>query len=243
MKKDRIHFGCSSFSNGYWKGIFYPEDLPRKEWFAYYCQFFNTYEINATFYRFPTLKSLQAWHNKTPDYFIFSVKAPKIITHLKKFVDAKQEINAFYEICNEGLDKKLGPILFQLPPSYDFSEEKLTLIMDSLNPEFENIVEFRNQSWWNPQVYEAFSKNNIVFCSVSYPNLSNEIIVTNGKAYVRLHGDKRLFYSSYDDAVLEDMYRQLRDVDKLEKAYVYFNNTAGTAGILNALSLKKIIKS
>lgn len=76
MKKEDINIGCSSFYNSYWKGVFYPEDLPKKEWFAYYCKHFNTYELNATFYRFPTLKSLQNWYDKSPQDFLFSVKAP-----------------------------------------------------------------------------------------------------------------------------------------------------------------------
>ena len=86
MKQKEILLGCSSFSNRKWIGIFYPEDLPSKEWFAYYCTYFNTYEMNSTFYKFPTSGSLHAWYKKSPEGFIFSVKAPKQITHIKKFV-------------------------------------------------------------------------------------------------------------------------------------------------------------
>lgn len=243
MAIKNINVGCSSFSNGYWKGIFYPEDLPRKEWFAYYGQHFKTYEINATFYRFPTLKSLQGWYDKTPEDFLFAVKAPKLITHLKKFIGVESEMDAFYDICQQGLGKKLGTILFQLPPSFDFSEEKLAMIVNRLKPELDNVVEFRNQSWWHPKVFEAFSQNKITFCSVSYPKLPKQIIVNNGNVYIRMHGDPKLFYSSYDEATLTGIAEELIVNSNIETASVFFNNTASTAGILNAISFKKLLKS
>jgi uncharacterized protein YecE (DUF72 family) len=197
MKKQEIHIGCSSFYNSYWKEIFYPEDLPRKEWFSYYCQHFNTYEINATFYRFPTLKSLQAWYDKSPEGFLYSVKAPKIITHFKKFTDCRQEINTFYELCQEGLKDKLGCILFQLPPSFQHTPERLALILESLHPDFDNVIEFRNETWWREDVFAAFRNRKHTFCSVSYPNLPASIVQSNTIGYLRFHGVPELFYSPY----------------------------------------------
>lgn len=242
MKKGGIHIGCSSFYNTYWKEIFYPEDLPRKEWFAYYCQHFDTYELNATFYKFPTLKSLQGWYDKTPEGFLFAVKAPKMITHLKKFIDCKREINDFYEIVQEGFKEKLGCILFQFPPSFDYTSERLALIVTSLNLDFKNVIEFRNQTWWREEVYEVFSKNNITFCSVNYPNLPKDIVQTNEIGYLRFHGNPKLFYSSYNDEELKQVADFLFSTDKFKKIFVYFNNTASTAGILNALTLKKSVE-
>ena len=242
MKKHEIHTGCSSFYNTYWKGIFYPEDLARKEWFAYYCQHFNSYELNATFYKFPTLKSLQNWYDKSPTDFLFSVKAPKTITHLKKFTDCKQEINDFYDTCSEGLKEKLGCILFQLPPSFQYSPERLSLIVESLNLDFKNVIEFRNQTWWIEEVYEVFTENNITFCSVNYPNLPTDIIQTNEIGYLRFHGNPKLFYSSYNDEELKRVADFLFSKNKFKKFFIYFNNTASTAGILNALTLKDILE-
>lgn len=243
MKNQKIHVGCSSFYNTYWKGIFYPEDLPRKEWFAYYSQHFSTYEHNATFYRFPTLKSLQKLYEATPEHFLFAVKAPKIITHLKKFTDCKQEINDFYEICLEGFKEKLGCILFQLPPSFHYSRERLLLIVASLNPDFNNVIEFRNETWWREEVYEIFAENNITFCSVNYPNLPTDIIQTNEIGYVRFHGNPKLFYSSYKDEELKQVADFLSSNNKFKRTFLYFNNTASTAGILNALRLQKSIEN
>ena len=239
MKKQEIHIGCSSFYNTYWKGIFYPDDMPRKEWFEYYCKHFDTYELNATFYKFPTLKTSQNWYDKSPEGFLFAVKAPKVITHLKKFVDCQKELNDFYEVVQEGFKEKLGCVLFQLPPSFHYTPERLSLIVASLNPDFKNVIEFRNETWWREEVYAVFSENDITFCSVNYPNLPTAIIKTNEIGYLRFHGNPKLFYSSYNEKELEQVAAFLFSNNKFKTTFVYFNNTASTAGILNALTLKK----
>ncbi|MDV6167839.1 DUF72 domain-containing protein [Flavobacterium sp. DG1-102-2] len=238
--KNKIHIGLSAFNNSYWKGIFYPEDLPASKRFDYYCQHFSTYEINATFYKFPTDKSMKAWYDKSPDGFLFSVKTPKTITHLKKFIDAQSEINEFYKICSDNLREKLGFVLFQLPPSFNYTPERLTLIIESLDMNFKNVVEFRNESWWIPEVFEAFTIQGIIFCSVSYPKLSSDIVNTTHSVYVRLHGVPKLFYSAYSDEELEVMFKAITEDTSIKDAYIYFNNTAGKEGIINALRLKEL---
>ena len=113
MKKAvQAKIGCSGYYNQQWKGIFYPEKLPTSKWFGFYCEHFKTFEINATFYKFPTVKILETWFKKSPDDFIFSVKAPKLITHINKFENSQKLINNFYTVCQQGLLHKLGPILF-----------------------------------------------------------------------------------------------------------------------------------
>ncbi|MDR7210833.1 DUF72 domain-containing protein [Flavobacterium piscis] len=235
MKND-ILIGCSSYNNRYWKGIFYPENLPSSKWFDYYCQHFDTYEFNGSFYKFPTVKTFDNWYKKAPDDFIFSVKVPKEITHIKKFTDCSSLISDFYTICETGLKEKLGCILFQLPPSYDYSKERLNLIIMSLDPKFKNVIEFRHESWWNEEVWEAFLVNNITFCSVSYPKLPETIFTEFPLLYIRLHGNLKLFYSGYSPTELSHIKNKIKE----KNAFVYFNNTAGTEGILNALEFKKI---
>lgn len=234
-----IYPGCSSYYNRQWRGVFYPEDMPTQEWFAYYCTRFNTYEINASFYKFPTVKSLQTWYRKSPSGFRYSIKAPKIITHSKKFVECEKELAEFYEACESGLKDKLACVLFQLPPSFHYSTERLELIISNLDARFNHAVEFRHASWWCDEVFAAFRAHALGFCNVNYPKLPTEIIETAPVAYLRLHGNPRLFYSSYSDADLQDMVHTLAML-KASATYVYFNNTASTAGILNALSVQRI---
>jgi uncharacterized protein YecE (DUF72 family) len=236
MKKN-IQIGCSSYNNRYWKGIFYPEDLPTSKWFDYYCQHFDTYEMNGTFYKFPTVRIFENWYKKVPEGFLFSVKAPKDITHFKKFVDCETLLADFYNFCEKGLKEKLGPILFQLPPSYNFTPERLHNIINSLDKKFQNVVEFRHQSWWNQEVWEALLQNNITFCSVSYPGLPEDILTQFPIIYIRFHGNKKLFYSGYSKEDLDKIKNAISDSST--QAFVYFNNTAGTEGILNTLEFKK----
>jgi len=236
MKKE-VLAGCSSFNNRFWKGIFYPENIPASKWFDYYCQYFDTYEFNGSFYKFPTVKIFENWYKKAPEHFIFSVKAPKEITHIKKFTDCEELISDFYTICDTGLKDKLGCVLFQFPPSYSFSEEKLQNIINNLNPKFKNVIEFRHESWWIDKVWDLFMENNITFCSVSHPQLPETIFDKSLLIYIRLHGTPKMFYSGYSPEQLND----IKNKTEGKNAFVYFNNTAGEEGILNALEFKKII--
>ena len=234
--KNQINIGCSSYYNRLWKGIFYPEDLPSKEWFTFYCEHFNTYEFNGSFYKFPTIRIFENWYKKTPDKFLIAVKAPKEITHVRKFVDCENLLTNFYKVAETGLKDKLGAVLFQFPPSFKFSTENLQLIVKTLNLSFINVVEFRHESWWNLEVWDAFSSNNITFCSVSYPNLPEMISVNGPLIYMRLHGKPKLFYSSYTAEEL----RAIKFKIAKNEAFVYFNNTASAAGIINAVDFKAL---
>lgn len=237
MKQSEMLVGCSSYYNRKWMGIFYPADLPSKAWFAYYCERFNTYELNASFYKFPTVKSLDSWYTKSPAGFVFSIKAPKLITHIKKFAECEREIGDFYMACREGLKDKLGCVLFQLPPSFHYTPDRLELVLQSVNPDFKNVIEFRNESWWTQQVFDTFNKHRLIFCSVSYPKLPAKIVATSSTAYIRLHGTPKLFYSEYSPAELDQIQEDIRSVKNLNETFIYFNNTASTAGILNALAM------
>lgn len=234
--KNQVAIGCSSFYNRFWKNIFYPRNLPSKSWFEFYCQHFNTYEFNGSFYKFPTVRVFNNWYDKTPDSFLFSVKVPKEITHIRKLKDCESLLNDFYEVCKNGMKEKLGAVLFQLPPSYDFSKQKLENIIGLLNYDFKNVIEFRHITWWNEEVWSAFKDNNITFCSVSYPNLPAIIFKDFPLLYIRFHGVPKLFHSSYSSEELQNLNHALES----KHGFVYFNNTASEAGILNALELKRM---
>jgi len=237
-----INIGCSSYATKSWQPLFFPEGLPTKDWFEYYCRHFNTYELNSTFYRFPRLKTLQGWYEKAPDNFIFSIKVPKVITHIKRLEDCAGEIEKFYNVAKEGLKTKLGCILFQLTPSFTYSEECLETVIKSVDPEFNNVVEFRHHSWWRQDVMEAFKEKSITFCSVDYPKLPSEVIKTSSIAYIRMHGNPKLFYSEYTTDQIKSFLDQVNDRG-FKQAYIYFNNTASTAGIINAVQALALIAS
>jgi uncharacterized protein YecE (DUF72 family) len=234
------HIGCSGFHYKEWKGVFYPEGLAQTKWFEYYSSQFDTLELNVTFYRFPQLSFLENWYNKSPDHFVFAVKAPRLITHYKKFNEVKELLNDFYTTCRSGLKDKLGPVLFQLPPGLKFTEEKLQQLIESMDNSFLNVIECRHESWWNEKVFSAFKSHNISFCSISYPGLPTEVMATTDTIYYRFHGIPRLYYSEYDEKDLKIVTDSILKT-QAETAYVYFNNTAGMGAIENARYIKSYI--
>lgn len=235
------HIGCSGFHYKDWRGKFYPDKLAQKNWFDYYTQFFDTVELNVTFYRFPQLSFLQNWYQKSPEHFRFSVKAPKAITHYKQFHDSARMITDFYETINNGLREKLGPVLFQLPPRLSYDEERLERIMNNLNPSFNNVVEFRHESWWRDDVYKALSEHNITFCGMSHPTLPDNVIINTSSVYYRFHGVPNLYRSPYSKEFLEGVVNTVKSNDQVKTGWFYFNNDYDAVGVKNAEDMIALI--
>ncbi len=233
--------GCSGFHYKHWKGLFYPEKLPQTKWFSFYNEHFKTLELNVTFYRFPQLSFLETWYNKSPELFSFSVKAPRLITHYKQFIDTQQLVDDFYSTIKEGLKEKLGCVLFQLPPRMKYKREKLEQIIDNLNPAFNNVLEFRHDSWWNAEVYNKLSKQNITFCGMSHPQLPGEVIQNTRVLYFRFHGVPHLYSSSYDTDTLKRISNEINENLSIKEAFIYFNNDIDGSAIKNATEMEEYI--
>ena len=229
----RYWIGCSGFHYKEWKGLFYPEKLPQSKWFEYYSGVFNTLELNVTFYRFPQVKFLENWYSKSNGEFRFSVKAPRLITHYKKFSGTETMLQDFYGTIRLGLKEKLGAVLFQLPPQSTFSIAYLKIIVESMDKSYDNVIEFRHAGWWTNEVYELLAENNISFCGISYPKLPNDLIANTEITYYRFHGIPKLYWSSYDNAFLKKTADTANHETKVSDCYLYFNNTAGMAAIEN----------
>lgn len=234
--------GCSGFHYKEWKGLFYPEKLPQRLWFDYYCKHFNTLELNVTFYRFPQLAALQNWYQQSPEGFEFAVKVPRLITHYKQFNDTARMLADFYGTVRDGLKEKAGPILFQLPARMTYSKELLHRILDSLDESFLNVVEFRHSSWWSVEVYTQAAQHKAIFAGSSFPGLPPDVITGQPVIYYRFHGIPKLYYSEYDKATLEQAAKAIVADEAVNKAYVYFNNTATLAALHNAVFLQQFVQ-
>ena len=239
--KMKWHIGCSGFHYKDWRGKFYPEKLAQKNWFDYYTRFFDTVELNVTFYRFPQLSFLQSWYKKSPEHFRFSVKAPKAITHFKQFHDTARMITDFYETINNGLQEKLGPVLFQLPPRFAYDDERMERIMNNLNPSFNNVVEFRHESWWRADVYRALAERNITFCGMSHPTLPDDVIENTSTVYYRFHGVPNLYRSSYSKEFLQGIVNAVKSNGMVNQGWFYFNNDYDAVGVKNAEEMAALI--
>lgn len=241
--KIKHHVGCSGFHYSAWKNVFYPAGVAQKKWFEFYCQHFNTLELNVTFYRFPQLSFLQSWYKRSPAKFAFAVKVPRLITHYKQFSDTEKLLSDFYETIHEGLQEKLGPVLFQLGPRTIYREENLQKILLQLNNSFLNVIEFRHSSWWNTDVFDALQQKEAFFCSISYPGLPDEVISNNSVIYYRFHGVPKLYRSEYSPAFLKKILTEVEASKPVKQAYYYFNNTDGGAAIRNAKYLQDLTES
>lgn len=231
--------GCSGYHYPEWRGNFYPEGIAQRNWFDYYSSHFNTLEMNMTYYKFPRLETLRRWHERAPQGFSFTVKAPRHITHFKKFRDTRQMVDDFNGTVREGLAEKLGCVLFQFPSNFGYESERLGRITAMLDKSLQNVLEFRHQSWWNPEVYEDLTKAGVSFCGMSHPALPDSVVGTTDMLYYRLHGVPRLYSSLYESQKLEQVAHAMQNQSR-RTAFVYFNNTADGHAITNAKQFQEI---
>jgi uncharacterized protein YecE (DUF72 family) len=235
------HIGCSGFYYKHWKEIFYPKGVPQRLWFEYYSEHFNTLELNVTFYRFPELAVFKGWYERSSPDFSFSVKAPRLVTHFKKMNQCEELLTNFYNRVSEGLKEKTGCVLFQFPPKFDYTTARLDKIINNLNPQFPNVVEFRNSSWWNEEVYRTLGENNITFSGMSHPKLPETIVQNTPMLYYRMHGVPHLYSSPYSLDYLKNMVATIQSSKKIKQAFIYFNNDIGGNAVKNAEEMIAIL--
>lgn len=187
---------------------------------------------------------LKGWHSKAPEGFSFSAKVPRTITHYKKFVDTQGMMQDFYGTLQSGLEDKLACVLFQLPPSFSYSEERLNSVLEHTSPSFKNVVEFRHESWWRDDVQALLAAKGISFCGVSFPKISfDDAVINTPVCYYRFHGVPKLFYSEYSESFIQKIHSQLNEDRRVKEVFIYFNNTASLAALHNANYFQQLIQS
>jgi uncharacterized protein YecE (DUF72 family) len=182
---------------------------------------------------------LKEWYHKSPPGFLFSVRAPRIITNDKKTNDVESLLRDFYATVSEGLKDKLGPVVFQFPASLKYTHDRLAEFLERLDPSFGNVLEFRQGEWWQTPVKKMLLEKGVTFCGSSHPNLPGQVIPDKRLMYYRFHGVPKLHRSSYTSQQLELVANAVKQA-KPKNAFIYFNNTAGAAAIRNALELIRI---
>ncbi|WP_313001741.1 DUF72 domain-containing protein [Chryseobacterium gleum] len=242
MKKENLCIGCSGFYNNDWKGSLYPENAQSKDFLSLYSKTFNSVEINSTFYRKPTSKTLSKWYDETPDEFRFFIKIPKSVTHQSRLENSKEEIALFCSHIESNLKEKLSGFLYQLPPSFKNSTENTERIINNIDHRFLNVIEFRHNSWWQKEIFDLLKDHDIIFSGVSFPgDLPEDVIINHSDIlYYRLHGKPILYKSEYSRDFMDKFAEKIRNSGKT--AYIFFNNTWGTAAINNSLYLKNILE-
>lgn len=231
-----IYIGCSGWYYTEWKGIFYPDVLKEKDFFAFYANVFNTVEINSTFYHFPTEKTVHKWYVQAPKNFKYSLKIPRSITHYRDQDDTLETIKKFYGLSTI-LKEKTGCFLFQFPRSFIFSEKNLDIFLSFIDGDHKNVVEFRHPSWWNNGVVEALKAKSVTFCIVSGFPVPEDILSTTDRIYIRFHGDTS-YKRAYRDQEIRSWATALQSHTE---EWIYFNNTYKGHAPLNAMKMQEFL--
>lgn len=242
MAGGTIKIGTSGWSYEHWRGLFYPEGLASRKWLEYYSQYFDTVEINSSFYRLPKAETFSNWRKRVGSGFVFSVKASRFITHVKRIKDVEEPVENFIERA-VNLKEKLGPVLFQLPPNMKADTGRLRNFSLALPKNNRYVFEFRNDTWFMPEVYDILREAGAAVCISSSPVFPVTFEVTAGFVFLRMHGGQVLYGSDYPDEELKYWADKLREwaAGGLD-AYVYFNNDANAYAIKNALKLKQLLQ-
>ena len=239
-KGTQTFVGCSGWFYWHWRDRFYPPGTPREGWFDHYASQFDTVELNAPFYGWPTVATVRTWVRQAGDLpFVYTIKVSELITHVKRFVGTKTLVRDFGHVADL-LGERMGCFLFQLPPSYRYAPARLKTIVSQLDPRRRNVVEFRHKSWWNERVYEAFREAGIVFCSCSGPRLPDELVKTADDVYVRFHGTTRWYRHDYTTEELAAWAARIR-ASRARRVWAYFNNDRECYAIENARELIRLL--
>lgn len=242
MKQGKLHIGTSGWHYKHWIGTFYPDGTREADQLALYKQRFNTVELNNSFYHLPDAKTFKNWAAATPEDFIFSVKGSRFITHMKKLNVSKADINRFLNRVSK-LGDKAGPVLFQLPPRWKLNAERLELFLSRLDDQYRYVFEFRNDTWYDEQVYELLRQYNCAFCIYELAGHHSPEEVTADFVYIRLHGQGAKYQGSYSTTTLKKWAAKCKAWQKAGKdVYIYFDNDQAGYAAFNAQKLQKLTK-
>ena len=238
-----VRVGCSGWNYAHWRERFYPKGLPTSRWLAHYARNFDTVEINPTFYRLTNVTAVGGWVEQTPPGFVFTVKSSRYLTHIRRLQDLNGGIRRFYERI-EPLRRspKLGPVLWQLPPTFKRDDERLASALAAL-PNGRHCFEFRHPTWYADEIDELLRAHDVALVipdSPKYPCRTFEL--TTGWTLVRLHHGARGRRGNYSDRELEEWSERIAGWhDSGHDVYVYFNNDWEAFAVKNGLKLKELL--
>jgi uncharacterized protein YecE (DUF72 family) len=214
----RIHVGTSGYNYPEWRGTFYPEDLPAGKMFDWYSTRFRTVEINYTFYRMPTPKTTGAWHDQAPAGFRYALKAPRRITHEKRLKDCADTVGFFADAARV-LKGHLGPLLFQLPPTFKCDLARLDEFLAVLPADLQAAFEFRHDSWLTEDVFARLAAKQAALCIADFGDKTTPLRPTARHGYFRLRDE------GYTPSDIDAWAGRIADLgSEWDDAFVYFKH-------------------
>jgi len=237
-----LRVGCSGWQYPHWRGNFYPHDLPSGAWFERYAETFDTVEVNNTFYRLPEAKVFAAWGRRAPEGFLFAIKASRYLTHMKRLRDPRPPLRRLFARARR-LGPRLGPVLYQLPPRWRVDLERLTRFLAALPEGFRHVVEFRDPSWYAPEVYRALDARGVALCLHDHPESASPRIAVGPFVYWRFHGWGARYGGRYPYrrlASAADWMAEQRAAGR--DVFAYFNNDRDGRAPRDAVRLRRLLQ-
>ena len=235
-----IHVGCSGWNYKDWRGLVYPKGVPASRWLEHYATLFDTVEVNSTFYRLARPDAVARWIEQTPEHFLFTLKASRYLTHIKRLTDLGQGVERFYESVKPLVDSpKFGPILWQLPENFHRDDDRLANALEGLSPG-RHCFEFRHESWFMPDVYALLREHGaalVIGDSPKRPFQTHEM--TADWTFVRFHQGARGRRGNYSEAELEEWADRIGGWRRRVEVFAYFNNDWEGFAIRNGLWLRR----
>ena len=224
----RINIGCSGWNYADWRdGVFYPRGLPARDWLRFYAERFTTVELNTTFYRLPRREVVEHWVAETPADFTFAVKVSRFLTHVKRLRDTRTHLALLLERIEPLVTSgKLGPLLWQLPPTFQRDDERLARSLADTPSGLRHAIEFRHESWLADGVLELLREHSAALVLADRPGSRplRDDELTADFVYIRLHQGTRGRRGNYSRTELEDWADRIRRWASPREVFAYFNN-------------------
>jgi uncharacterized protein YecE (DUF72 family) len=237
----QIRIGCSGWNYRHWRERFYPKELPQKRWFEFYAEHFDTVEINNSFYRLPKPETFDKWREQAPPGFCYAVKANRYLTQAKKLKDCEEPLERMMTAVRH-LGRRLGPILYQLPPNMSVNLDRLESFLQLAPSDVTNVFEFRNTSWYVRETYALLDRYRAAFCVHDMPGSASERIAVGPATYVRFHGGEGKYRGRCSDGGLMSWADWLVQQARSGRAcWCYFNNDIEAHAIHDAQTLKSMV--
>jgi uncharacterized protein YecE (DUF72 family) len=230
-----VRIGCSGWNYADWRGRLYPNGLGTGRWLERYAEVFDTVEVNSTFYRLAKPDAVRRWVEQTPDDFVFSVKASRYLTHVRRLRQMKQGVERFYEAIEPlARSPKMGPVLWQLPANFRRDDELLAQALEAL-PEGRHCFEFRHESWFTSEVYALLRSHGVALVIGDHPEWPFQTHeMTADWTYIRLHHGRRGRRGNYSRSELDEWVERIRRWKRRRAVFVYFNNDWNGFAVDNA---------
>jgi uncharacterized protein YecE (DUF72 family) len=220
-----IRIGCSGWNYADWRGRFYPKGCPTTRWLEHYATQFDTVEVNSTFYRLARRDAVARWVEQVPAGFVFAVKGSRYLTHMKRLTDMAQGVERFYDRIEPLTGTPhMGPVLWQLPGTFQRDDERLAGAIDALPPG-RHTFEFRHPSWFHKDIYALLNERKVALAIGDDPRRPFQTDeITADFTFVRYHYGHRGRNGNYSKTELDEQAKHLKTLARKADVFAYFNN-------------------